>query len=123
MAESIKNTFELTSFERMIANYCTVGDLIVMATQFLDSKSSNNELKKETVMKALELLQARHPFWRAYLDIRRKEDQMLLVVMNNDERPKDKIEIEWSIAESKERVIELAAAFNAKMFKYDNKQV
>lgn len=116
MPEPVKSEFDLTSFERMIANYCTVGDLIVMGISFLKPKS-DKELKKNTVQRALEIIQDRHPFFRAYLDIRRDEDRMRLVLMEDVNEYRKNIELEWTSADSRDEVIELNALFNAKLFK------
>ena len=112
--------FKLSSFESTIANYCCIGDLNNMGSVFLHG-DGDQKLHRETVVKALEFVQARHPFLRAYLDIRRDENNMFMVIMNEGFR--EKIELDWREVETRQQVIELAGAFNAKLFKYGEKQV
>ena len=76
----------------------------------------NTKAKKEKVEQALKFMQDRHPFLRAYLDIRRDEDRMCLVMLEKQDEYREKIELEWTTAESREDVIKLNAAFNAKLF-------
>lgn len=110
------NELELTTFERTIANSCTVGDLIVMGISFLNSKT-DRELKKSTVQRALEIIQERHPFFRAYLDIRRDEDRMSFILIDDKNEYKNNIELEWASVDSRDELIELNSVFNAKLFK------
>lgn len=118
----MNNVFELTSFERMMSNYCQTGDLIGMALAFVSGKYGM-ALKQETVHRALEFMQDRHPFLHSYLDSHRDEDRMFLVVLEDESCYRDKIELEWKSADSREDAIKLNADFNSKIFQHSNKNV
>ena len=107
---------ELTATERNLSNFCSLGDRIVLGVAFLKTKSENKQLEPQTVRRAVKIIQDRHPFLRAYLDVQRDQDRMRFVMIEDENEYRSKIELDWATADSREKVIELNRDFNSKLF-------
>lgn len=119
---SEEKTFELTPFQKMLVNACLCGDYLVMGTAFVDSGAS---LTKDVVMKSLVYLQARHPFLRAYLEIYKNENKILLKIHNED--VKDRIQLDWldltNETVTRSRLNDISAEYNSVLFNIGNKEL
>lgn len=117
-----EQTIELSPLERMFTYLNLLGDFNTMSIGFLES---NCALDQDVVTKALHIMQSRHPYFRAYLDIKRKEDKVFLKIMKSDDQLSRKIQLEWMDLndETRESVIEKTTIFNSKMFEHGQKQL
>ena len=85
---SAKFLYPLTDFERMLLNINKCGDSIVMGIAFVKNTSETAQLTEIMAKHALNILQRRHPFFRAFLN-----EQFEIQIQDENYEP---IELEWS---------------------------
>lgn len=120
--KSSSDIYDLTSYEQYFTNCCKVGDLQVMGIALLKQNSKQNdgdkELKKSMVEQALHILQDRHPFLHAYIEnttSSSNRSSMQFVLIDSQDDYRKRIEFDWVMSNSRQKTIELNAAFNARL--------
>ena len=116
---------ELTNFEKMVSYPQQFGDYLVMGTLFVESSLA---VDAHLVRKALFIMQQRHPFYRAHMElVNPTENRMFLNLLNYEDDPNlaDKIKLEWlDLTSNKEsstlrkRLVDESSHFNSQVFKY-----
>jgi hypothetical protein len=118
----MSRSFELADLEKMFSNPCALGDYLVMGTAFVEN--SGDEISEDLVTKALVLLQKRHPFFTAYLDLHKAENRMFIKINDEDEAKfESRIQLEWLDLTSDEsftrkKAIDESNRFDSTLFVY-----
>jgi hypothetical protein len=114
-------TFELTPLEKMFSNPCAAGDYMVMGTSFIET--SGQEINASLVHEALVLLQKRHPFYTAWLDVHKAENRMFITINDEDAHLfESRIQLEWldltNEPFSRQTLIDESNRFDSTVFVY-----
>ena len=124
---SEENVFELSSYDKIVANVTRCGDLLVTGSAFIESAHLIEKLNENLVRQALTYLQRRHPYLRAYLDINDEKYQMFLRI--EDENNAHKIELNWldltkeEVANQRQLAIDETAKYSTIVFDFGNKSL
>ena len=108
-----RNLIKLTDVEKLYLILNKFGDSIVMVTALVENTDLNYDINKDLCIRALEFLQRRHPFLRAYLT-----EDTNLKIQTGKYCP---LEIEWSDNSiTYDELISELEAFNTKQFDYNS---
>lgn len=116
-------SFELTTYEKMLLNSCLNGDCLVMSTLFIESDKEKPLINQELIKKSMRILCKRHPFLRAYVQI--QENRAFLKIDQDDYN--QKLDLEWldltQTPINRSRITEECSKFNSKHFDLNNKSL
>jgi hypothetical protein len=121
--ENNEKKFELIFFEKVVANLGLLGDFNVMSSTFLH-QTGHAEISRDLFVKTLQIMQERHPFFRASLvkDHDQAAAGKMYFILEETSEAVRKIQAEWldltgeQPPPSRSRLLQECAKFNAKRF-------
>lgn len=120
MSKQSVRRFQLTSYEVELIKPTMLGEYLTMSTMFLEDVANIGDLGKvhKLARETLELLQKRHPFLRAHLEI--NDENTFLVLDNKCEHGEIQFEsvdlTDQQQTPSRDSLINTCAQFNVRLF-------
>jgi hypothetical protein len=111
---------ELNSFEKVIYKINTMGEIIFLGFDIIESQSQTvEELTRECVDRALGHMQNRHPLLRAHLEFATESDKVEFVY--SESKTERLCLTEWKKVESREKMMDIVHVFANSTFDLANK--